>query len=42
MDQIASAELLNSGGYDRHLRQMRRRYLKREGRAARTLLRGSA
>jgi GntR family transcriptional regulator / MocR family aminotransferase len=29
MDQIAFAELLNSGGYDRHLRQMRRRYLKR-------------
>ena len=29
MDQIACAELLTSGGYDRHLRQMRRRYLKR-------------
>jgi GntR family transcriptional regulator/MocR family aminotransferase len=29
MDQIAFAQLLNSGGYDRHLRQMRRRYLTR-------------
>jgi GntR family transcriptional regulator / MocR family aminotransferase len=29
MDQIAFAELLNSGGYDLHLRHMRRRYLKR-------------
>jgi GntR family transcriptional regulator/MocR family aminotransferase len=29
MDQIAFAELLTSGGYDRHLRQMRRRYLNR-------------
>ncbi|MEZ0367050.1 PLP-dependent aminotransferase family protein [Mycobacterium sp. pUA109] len=28
-DQIALAELLNSGEYDRHLRQMRRRYLSR-------------
>src|ERR1700754_891811 len=27
MDQIAFAKLLTSGGYDRHLRQMRRRYL---------------
>ena len=27
MDQIAFATLLSSGGYDRHLRQMRRRYL---------------
>ncbi|MGY1993771.1 MocR-like pyridoxine biosynthesis transcription factor PdxR [Mycolicibacterium fortuitum] len=26
MDQIAFAQLLTSGGYDRHLRQMRRRY----------------
>ncbi len=26
MDQIAFAQLLASGGYDRHLRQMRRRY----------------
>jgi GntR family transcriptional regulator/MocR family aminotransferase len=29
MDQIAFAKLLTSGGYDRHLRQMRRRYLMR-------------
>jgi GntR family transcriptional regulator / MocR family aminotransferase len=29
MDQIAFAQLLTSGGYDRHLRQMRRRYLSR-------------
>lgn len=29
MDQIAFAQLLASGGYDRHLRQMRRRYLNR-------------
>jgi GntR family transcriptional regulator / MocR family aminotransferase len=29
MDQIAFANLLSSGGYDRHLRQMRRRYLAR-------------
>jgi GntR family transcriptional regulator/MocR family aminotransferase len=29
MDQIAFARLLTSGGYDRHLRQMRRRYLHR-------------
>ncbi len=29
MDQIAFAKLLSSGGYDRHLRQMRRRYLTR-------------
>lgn len=29
MDQIAFAQLLVSGGYDRHLRQMRRRYLTR-------------
>jgi GntR family transcriptional regulator/MocR family aminotransferase len=29
MDQIAFAKLLTSGGYDRHLRQMRRRYLLR-------------
>ncbi|MGA8544056.1 MAG: PLP-dependent aminotransferase family protein [Mycobacterium sp.] len=29
MDQIAFAQLLTSGGYDRHLRQMRRRYLTR-------------
>ena len=29
MDQIAFAKLLTTGGYDRHLRQMRRRYLLR-------------
>jgi GntR family transcriptional regulator/MocR family aminotransferase len=29
MDQIAFSNLLASGGYDRHLRQMRRRYLAR-------------
>jgi GntR family transcriptional regulator/MocR family aminotransferase len=29
MDQIAFAQLLSSGGYDRHLRQMRRHYLAR-------------
>ncbi len=29
MDQITFAKLLASGGYDRHLRQMRRRYLTR-------------
>ena len=29
MDQIAFAALLTTGGYDRHLRQMRRRYLTR-------------
>ena len=29
MDQLAFAQLLTSGGYDRHLRQMRRRYLTR-------------
>jgi GntR family transcriptional regulator / MocR family aminotransferase len=29
MDQIAFASLLTTGGYDRHLRQMRRRYLAR-------------
>ncbi|KUI41057.1 GntR family transcriptional regulator [Mycobacterium sp. IS-1590] len=29
MDQLAFAQLLRSGGYDRHLRQMRRRYLTR-------------
>ncbi len=28
-DQMAFAELLNSGGYDLHLRHMRRRDLKR-------------
>jgi GntR family transcriptional regulator/MocR family aminotransferase len=29
MDQLAFAKLLTSGGYDRHLRQMRRRYVAR-------------
>jgi GntR family transcriptional regulator / MocR family aminotransferase len=29
MDQLAFAQLLTAGGYDRHLRQMRRRYLTR-------------
>ncbi|WP_395309492.1 PLP-dependent aminotransferase family protein [Mycobacterium sp. AMU20-3851] len=29
MDQIAFSRLLSSGGYDRHLRQMRRRYVSR-------------
>ncbi|WP_026303925.1 MocR-like pyridoxine biosynthesis transcription factor PdxR [Jongsikchunia kroppenstedtii] len=29
MDQVAFAELLDSGDYDRHLRQMRRRYASR-------------
>jgi GntR family transcriptional regulator / MocR family aminotransferase len=29
MDQLAFAQLLTSGGYDRHLRQMRRHYLNR-------------
>jgi GntR family transcriptional regulator/MocR family aminotransferase len=29
MDQVAFAQLLTSGDYDRHLRQMRRRYLTR-------------
>jgi GntR family transcriptional regulator/MocR family aminotransferase len=29
MDQLAFAKLLTSGGYDRHLRQMRRRYAAR-------------
>jgi GntR family transcriptional regulator/MocR family aminotransferase len=29
MDQVAFAQMLTSGGYDRHLRQMRRRYLAR-------------
>lgn len=29
MDQLAFAQLLSSGGYDRHLRHMRRRYLAR-------------
>jgi GntR family transcriptional regulator/MocR family aminotransferase len=29
MDQLAFAQLLTNGAYDRHLRQMRRRYLRR-------------
>jgi GntR family transcriptional regulator / MocR family aminotransferase len=39
MDQIAFAQLLTSGGYDRHLRQMRRRYLGRRNALLRTLSR---
>jgi GntR family transcriptional regulator / MocR family aminotransferase len=39
MDQIAFAELLASGGYDRHLRQMRRRYLTRRNALLRALAR---
>jgi GntR family transcriptional regulator / MocR family aminotransferase len=31
MDQIAFSQFLTSGGYDRHLRQMRRRYPARRG-----------
>ncbi|MEV3905357.1 PLP-dependent aminotransferase family protein [Mycobacterium sp. NPDC050551] len=37
MDQIALAELLTSGGYDRHLRQMRRRYVSRRNALLRAL-----
>jgi GntR family transcriptional regulator/MocR family aminotransferase len=37
MDQIALAELLTSGGYDRHLRQMRRRYVARRNALLRAL-----
>ncbi|GAC1406694.1 MAG: PLP-dependent aminotransferase family protein [Mycobacterium sp.] len=37
MDQIAFAKLLMSGGYDRHLRQMRRRYLTRRNALLRAL-----
>lgn len=37
MDQVAFAQLLVSGGYDRHLRQMRRRYLLRRNTLLRTL-----
>jgi GntR family transcriptional regulator/MocR family aminotransferase len=37
MDQIAFAKLLTSGGYDRHLRQMRRRYLTRRNALLRAL-----
>jgi GntR family transcriptional regulator/MocR family aminotransferase len=39
MDQIAFAQLLTSGGYDRHLRQMRRRYLVRRNALLRALSR---
>jgi GntR family transcriptional regulator/MocR family aminotransferase len=39
MDQIALAELLTSGGYDRHLRQMRRRYVSRRNALLRALYR---
>jgi GntR family transcriptional regulator / MocR family aminotransferase len=39
MDQIAFAKLLTSGGYDRHLRQMRRRYLARRNTLLRALAR---
>jgi GntR family transcriptional regulator / MocR family aminotransferase len=37
MDQIAFAQLLESGGYDRHLRQMRRRYVARRNALLRAL-----
>jgi GntR family transcriptional regulator/MocR family aminotransferase len=39
MDQMAFAQLLTSGGYDRHLRQMRRRYLTRRNTLLRALSR---
>lgn len=39
MDQIAFAKLLTTGGYDRHLRQMRRRYLVRRNALLRALAR---
>jgi GntR family transcriptional regulator/MocR family aminotransferase len=39
MDQIAFAEFLASGAYDRHLRQMRRRYLNRRNALLRALSR---
>ena len=39
MDQVAFAQLLASGGYDRHLRQMRRRYLSRRNALLRALAR---
>jgi GntR family transcriptional regulator/MocR family aminotransferase len=39
MDQIAFAQLLTSGGYDRHLRQMRRHYLVRRNALLRALSR---
>jgi len=39
MDQLAFAQLLIAGGYDRHLRQMRRRYLTRRNTLLRALSR---
>jgi GntR family transcriptional regulator / MocR family aminotransferase len=39
MDQLAFAQLLMAGGYDRHLRQMRRRYLTRRNSLLRALSR---
>jgi GntR family transcriptional regulator/MocR family aminotransferase len=39
MDQMAFAQLLTSGGYDRHLRQMRRRYSARRNALLRALSR---
>jgi GntR family transcriptional regulator/MocR family aminotransferase len=39
MDQIAFAKLLTSGEYDRHLRQMRRRYVTRRNALLRALAR---
>ncbi|HEX9832059.1 MAG TPA: PLP-dependent aminotransferase family protein [Mycobacterium sp.] len=39
MDQVAFAQFLTSGGYDRHLRQMRRRYLLRRNALLRALAR---
>jgi GntR family transcriptional regulator / MocR family aminotransferase len=39
MDQLAFAQLLTAGGYDRHLRQMRRRYLVRRNALLRALSR---
>ena len=39
MDQLAFAQLLTAGGYDRHLRQMRRRYLTRRNALLRALSR---
>ncbi len=39
MDQVALAQFLTSGGYDRHLRQMRRRYQVRRNALLRALAR---
>lgn len=39
MDQLAFAHLLSAGGYDRHVRQMRRRYLARRNALLRALAR---